>query len=224
MKPSRTHLLLSAVLLLMIALVFFVRHQQRDAPASRHAAAPPTLQKALTPARRQRPRLAPPREADRLLKSEGARTDVSLSAFPIKEYQHLPAPSGKPAGAPVGEAYIHVPSAGRRVAMEPNQLGEFPVMETQLKETVGVRLQLAEIKPGTPVRVAIIDGGSFPTKNGLSQVIPAADWRGVAFEFTTSHNIGFHRILVEAQGHPARILNFSAHDATWPPLSQTPAN
>lgn len=144
------------------------------------------------------------------IKSEGARTDVTLSNFPAKEYQHLPAPSGKPAGAPAGEAYIHVPSAGRRIAMEANQLGEFATIETRLRDTVGIRLSLDAVKPGTPVRVVILDGGTFPSAEGVSQVLEATDWRGVAFEYTTSANIGTHRILVQAAGQKSRILDFNA--------------
>ena len=154
-----------------------------------------------------------PREADRLLAAEGASTDVSLATFPIKEYQHQAVPGGKAAGAPAGEAYIHVPSAGRRVAMEANQLGEFPTVETELRDTVGVRLALDNVKPGTPVRVIIMDGGSFPAAEGVSQVLNAADWRGVAFEFTTSPNIGTHRVLVQALGQPSCILDFNAIEA-----------
>ena len=224
MKNTRTQLVLATALLLGVAVLvlFKQRHGESQAPKDSHTS--PSSRAGTATAARQRPDRPDPTEADKQLAAQGALTDVSLSTFPLKEYRRVASSAVKASGAPVGEAYIHVPSAGSRIAMEPNQIGEFPVMETRIKETVGVRLQLAEIKPGTPVRVAIIDGGSFPSKNGLSQVIPAADWRGVAFEFTTSHNIGFHRILVEAQGHPARVLNFSAHDATWPPLSQSPAN
>ncbi len=152
-----------------------------------------------------------------MLAAEGAITDVTLTTFPIKEYQILRSPAGKAAGAPVGEAYIHVPSEGRRIAMEPNQIGEFPAIETELNDTVGVRLNLDSVKPGTPVRVVILDGGSFPAVEGLTQVLEVTKWRGTSFEFTTSGNIGYHRVLVEAQGQPSRILNFSAHDPkTWP--------
>jgi hypothetical protein len=163
-------------------------------------------------------------EADRRMIEEKALTDMTVSVFPAREYTHQPQPAGKSAGAPAGQAYIHVPSIGRRVSMEPNQIGEFPTIETKLKDTVGVRLLLDDVKPGTPVRVAIMDGGTFPLKEGLAQIIRASDKRGISFEFTTSINIGHHRILVEAQGHPARLLNFSAHDATWPALSQSPTN
>lgn len=151
-----------------------------------------------------------PRQADRLLAAEDARTDVSLSRFPQNEYQQLRSPGGKAQGAPAGDAYIHVPSAGRRIAMEANQLGEFPTVETKLKDTVGIRLALDGVKPGTPVRVVIMDGGSFPAAEGVSQVLKAADWSGVAFEYTTSANIGTHRVLVQALGQPSRILDFKA--------------
>lgn len=142
---------------------------------------------------------------------------MSLSTFPIKEYQRVASSSAKPSGAPVGDAYIHVPSAGRRIVMEPNQIGEFPAIETRLNDTVGIRLAVDSVKPGTPVRVVILDGGSFPDSRSATRIINAAEWRGVAFEFTTSGNIGYHRLLVQAQGQPSRIVTLSAHDAdTWP--------
>lgn len=212
MKSSRNpYLVLAALALLVVAIVLLVRPKSDDAnlphgtTAGVHApAAGPS------PAASDQSKRSIPREADRLLKAEGAKTDVTLSNFPLKEYQHLPSPAGKAQGAPVGEAYIHVPSQSRRVAMEPNQLGEFPTVETNLKETVGVRLLLDAVRPGTPVRVVILDGGTFPTADGASQVIEATDWRGVAFEYTTSANIGTHRILVQAAGQPSRILDFNA--------------
>jgi hypothetical protein len=153
------------------------------------------------------------RNADRLLAGKDARTDVSLATFPAKDYLRLPSPGGKAAGAPAGEAFIHVPSAGRRVALEANQIGEFPSVETRPGDTVGVRLSLDAVKPGTPVRVVILDGGSFPAAEGVSQLLEAAGWRGVAFEYTTSANIGTHRVLVQAAGQPSRILDFNAVEA-----------
>lgn len=154
------------------------------------------------------------READRLLKAEGAATDASLKEFPRKAYQHQLSPAGKAAGAPDGEAYIHIPSSGRRVAMAANQLGEYPSIETLTSETVGVRLMLDGVKPGTPVRVVILDGGTFPAGKGISQLMEVSDWHGVAFEYTTSANVGTHRVLVEAVGQPKRILDFNAFETT----------
>lgn len=212
MKPnSRKYLLGAAVLLLALALIPVLKRKDRDdtRPSSPAAASEGASLENPPPSR---PRPGRDREADRLLAAEGALTDVSLSTFPIKEYQHLRPPAGKAAGAPVGDAYIHVPSEGRRIAMEANQLGEFPTVETALRDTVGIRLSLDSVKPGTPVRVVIMDGGSFPAVEGVSQVIEATEWRGVAFEYTTSSNIGTHRVLVQAQGQPSRILDFNALD------------
>ena len=164
-------------------------------------------------------------EADRRMMEEKALTDMTVSVFPAKEYTHHTQPAGKSSGAPVGEAYIHVPSIGRRVSTEPNQIGEFPVIETKLNDPVGVRIALDSVKTGTPVRVVILDGGSFPNVSSATQVMKAASWGGIAFEFITSGNIGFHRILVQAQGQPSRILNFSAHDPnTWPAPTATTAS
>ena len=206
---KKTHIALLAVLLLIVAAILLRPTGKDGTPQAAPGAARDTLpgNGGDRPSRKSREN---PREADRLLAAEGATTDATLSTFPEKEYQHIRPPAGKAAGAPVGDAYIHVPSAGRRIAMEANQLGEFPTVETLLSDTVGVRLQLVDVKPGTPVRVVIMDGGSFPSAEGLSQVIEAADWRGVAFEYTTSANFGTHRVLVQAAGQPSRILDFNA--------------
>lgn len=216
----KTRLLAVLFLLLAAAVILWKNTRPETAPT---ATAPVKSSPEHTTS--SRPQRETPREADRQLAAEGVLTDVSLSTFPTKAYQHLRPPAGKAAGAPAGDAYIHVPSAGRRIAMEANQIGEFPAVEAKLNETVGVRLYLDSVKPGTPVRVVIMDGGSFPSGREFTQVIKAADWRGVAFEFTTSPNIGYHRLLVQAQGQTSRILNFSVHDAaTWPAPSTASAN
>jgi len=152
----------------------------------------------------------PTRRADRLLKAEGGQTDVSLPDFPLREYQHLKSPSGLAAAAPLGAAYIHVPSEKRRVAYEANQLGEYPTVETGLNDTVGVRLDLGEATPGTDVRVVILDGGTFPSSSEGTLLLPVQPWRGIAFEFATSGNIGTHRVLVQALGQAPRVLDFDA--------------
>jgi hypothetical protein len=220
MKPNRrTHLIIAAFVLMLAALVLLTRHKNSDAsPISDNTIKPPLADAASPAAPPQRPARAVPREADRLLAAEGAKTDVTLASFPIKEYQHLPAPNGKAQTSATGEAYIHVPSAGRRIAMQANQIGEFPAVETKLNDIVGIRLAMDAVKSGTPVRVVIMDGGSFPAAQGATQVLTSAKWGGVAFEYTVSGNIGFHRVLVQAQGQPSRILNFNAADGeTWPP-------
>jgi hypothetical protein len=218
---SRRPLIIAGILLLAAAsFLIFSRHgaereqssaaAPQDAPANE---APPGDVATKSNEARQSPR-----QADRFLEAEGAKTDVSLSTFPRTEYQQLRSPNGKAHGAPAGEAYIHVPSAARRIAMEPNQIGEFPAVETKLNDTVGIRLSMDGVKSDTPVRLVIMDGGSFPSSQGATKLLKSAKWGGVAFEFTTSGNIGFHRVLVQAQGQPSRILNFNAADGeTWPP-------
>ena len=222
MRRNRNLLILSAVLLLLISLFLVVRHGSEDESAFRRESSSTESksnpQQRHSASKRLREEETPDsREADRQLQVEGVKTDTALSQFPRKAYRHLPAPAGKPAGDFVGEAYIHIPSSGRRVATQPNQIGEYPIMEAMTHETVGVRLDLDGVKAGTPVRVVIMDGGAFPAAQGVTQVLNA-EKGGVAFEFTTSPNIGYHRILVQAQGHPSRILNFDATDGeTWPP-------
>lgn len=226
-SSRRPPLIIGLVAVLSITLFFVFQRTNRDAtaPATPQSKDPTVTTSQQTPSASNLAPRKSNREADRLLKTEGAQTDVTLSSFPQKEYQHLRSPGGKAEGAAVGEAYIHVPSAGRRIAMEPNQIGEFPAIETKLNDIVGVRLSLDAVKPGTPVRVVIMDGGNFPAAQGVAQVLKATKWGGVAFEFATSGNIGFHRVLVQAQGQPSRILNFSAHDGdTWPAPSTVSNN
>jgi hypothetical protein len=222
-KTTIAILILVVIPLIIIAVIFQTRGKQAGDSVS---SAPPRDPAAASDAPGVRKNRGGTREADRMLKAEGVLTDVSLSEFPAKEYQHLSPPAGKAAGAPAGEAYIHVPSAGRRVAMEPNQLGEFPSIPTNVNDTVGVRLTLDAAKPGTPVRVVILDGGSFPTATGASRVLTAEEWHGVAFEYTTSGNVGTHRVLVQAVGQPSRIFDFSAYDAKtgWPAPSLSASN
>lgn len=155
-------------------------------------------------------------EADQLLAIEGARTDVTVSVFPIKEYRYVPPPSGKAHALAEGRAYIHVPSAGLRVSLDANQLGEFPPVDTRTNDTVGVRLALDSVTVDTPVRLVILDGGNFPAAEGLSRLIKAEKGGVVAFEYTTSANTGTHRILVQAAGHPSRILDFTAFATATP--------
>jgi hypothetical protein len=212
MNSSRNRLWLIAVALLLTAVVVLIQQNGKVAPtdASTAIASPPASSSSSRNDRTSRPVIT---DADRLLQAEGALTDIGLSSFPIKEYKHVTPPAGKAYGAPSGEAFIHIPSAGRRVAMESNQLGEYPSVETLTKETVGVRLELAAVKPGTPVRIVIMDGGTFPKAEGSAQVVKATEWGGVAFEYTVSPNIGTHRILVQAVGQPSRILDFTALEA-----------
>jgi hypothetical protein len=152
--------------------------------------------------------------ADESLRKEGARTDATLSTFPTRAYRRPPPASEPPAGAPPGEASIHVPGSGLRVSLQPNQIGEFPEVPTRLSETIGVRLSLPDVTPGTPVRVVLMDGGTFPSEEGVSRVLEAANWGGVAFEITTSANFGNHRVLVQAPGQRSRILDFNAQPKT----------
>ncbi len=234
MNPSRKTLNIAAVAILLAALYFAIPRRGGDtaptdkqtggsaaqaniaagdaSPAKSSSTVPWTTAPAADP--------ADVAAANDLLRKEGANTDATLSTFPSLAYRRPSQPAGPPAGAPPGEASIHVPGSGLRVSLQPNQIGEFPEVPARLSETIGVRLSLPDARPGTPVRVVIMDGGSFPSSEGAARVLEAAVWGGGAFEFTTSGNIGYHRVLVQAKGQPSRILNINAHDGeTWPPAA-----
>lgn len=222
MKSLQKFLIPTAIAMLLLAVLLVVRglwdsHPPAvaDHPSAVDSADLTRPSSALAP---ERPATT---EEGRLIQAEGATTDITLSTFPVREYRRTEPPAGRPAGAPGGLAYIHVPSSHTRIALEPNQLGEFPPVEAQTHETVGARVLLPDASPGSPVRVAILDGGTFPSLTGPSRLLEVAEWRGIAFEFTTSGNAGSHRLLVQAAGHPARVLDIHVHDASdgWPPAA-----
>ncbi|MGL4400955.1 MAG: hypothetical protein ACRCXD_13880 [Luteolibacter sp.] len=107
-------------------------------------------------------------------------------------------------------AYVQIPSSNRRTALLPNVLGEYEAQPTLTGETVGVRLRIEDVAPGTPVAVVILDGGSFPGSSGPSQVIKLGRDSQISFRFTTSENIGYHRIRVLPSGGTARVFDFTA--------------
>lgn len=218
MTPIKKHPLRAMMALVLVALLItFILRNKSDTNTSRDVA---TDTKPEISSPDQRPSTSSQREgvieADRRLQAERVATDVAASVFPIKEYRYAPAPSGKAHALAAGLAYIHVPSSGQRVSMEPNQLGEYPPMDTRTQETVGVRIALDDVPAETPVRLVILDGGSFPAAEGFSRLMKAQKGGVVAFEYTTSANTGTHRILVQAAGYPSRILDFTAHTLATP--------
>lgn len=116
-----------------------------------------------------------------------------------------------PAGAAI--AYVQIPSTNRRAALVPNSLGEYEAQPTLTGETVGVRLRIEDVAPGTPVSIVILDGGSFPNGSGPSQVVKLGSDSQISFRFTTSANSGYHRIRVLPSGGTARVFDFTASES-----------
>jgi len=116
--PSLTPrvLIVLAFVALILSLLFWQQIKKKDNPAS-SASSPKQSNTASENRRTTSSHRASASAADHLLRAEGVRTDVTVSTFPIKEYRRLPQPSGKAAGVPSAEAYIHIPSVGHRVAI-----------------------------------------------------------------------------------------------------------
>lgn len=130
--------------------------------------------------------------------------------FKPANYQLRTMGDGTDAPTGVGIAYVQIPSTNRRVALQPNSLGEYEAQPTLTEETVGVRLRIEDVLPGTPVAVVILDGGSFPDGSGPSKIIKVGSDSQIAFRFTTSANIGYHRLRILPSGGTARMLDFTA--------------
>lgn len=110
-------------------------------------------------------------------------------------------------------AYVQIPSTNRRTALLPNSHGEYEAQPTLTGGTVGVHLRIEDVAPGTPVSVVILDGGSFPDGAGPSKIIKLGRDSQISFRFTTSANIGYHRIRVQPSGGTARLLDFTASES-----------
>jgi hypothetical protein len=120
--------------------------------------------------------------------------------------------SEQPATVDSSRAFVRVPSTSSRLRLMPNEYGEFPVQATGLGETVAVRMEISDAKPGTPVAVTIMDGGTFPggSDSDASRLIKVEDWGGISFQYTTSSNAGHHRLRVLPSGAHLKILDFYA--------------
>ncbi len=141
---------------------------------------------------------------------DASRTGKLDDDFNPASYQRRTMGDGTSAAAGAAIAYVQIPSTNRRAALPPNSHGEYETQPTLTEETVGVRLRIEDVSPGTPVSVVILDGGSFPDGTGPSKIIKLGSDSEVSFRFTTSANIGRHRIRVLPSGGTARLLDFTA--------------
>lgn len=142
--------------------------------------------------------------------ADASRTGKLDDDFNPAAYQRRSMGDGTSAVTGAASAYVQIPSTNRRAALLPNSLGEYEPQPTLTEETVGVRLRIEDVAPGTPVSIVILDGGSFPDGSGFSKVIKLGSDSQISFRFTTSSNIGFHRVRVLPSGGTARLLDFTA--------------
>jgi hypothetical protein len=139
-----------------------------------------------------------------------SRTGKLDDDFDPASYQRRPVVGDPGVTSDAAIAYVQIPSTNRRTALIPNSLGEYEAQPTLTGETVGVRLRIEEVAPGTPVAVVILDGGSFPDGSGPSKVVKLGRDSLISFRYTTSENIGYHRIRVLPSGGTARVFDFTA--------------
>ena len=125
------------------------------------------------------------------------------AAFRVMEY-----PEGKPLfeGEPA-VAFVSVPSSGDNVAIEPNQVGEFPPVYADPGETVDVRVVFPETKAGTKVRIVAEDGGTLTGTDGLPATLLELDaGSSFAVPFTLGAVEGSYRLTIAtASGEPKRL-------------------
>ncbi len=125
------------------------------------------------------------------------------AAYRVMEY-----PGGKPFfGGEPAVAFVSVPSSGDNVAIEPNQVGEFPPVYADPGETVDVRVVFPETKAGTRVRVVAEDGGTLTGADGLPATLLELDaGSSFAVPFTLGAVEGSYRLTIAtADGEPKRL-------------------
>jgi hypothetical protein len=126
------------------------------------------------------------------------------------EFQRQAFPDGVPAyEGEMVTAYVEVPSSGKKIALTPNQSGEYPKVVTQPGEAVEVRLAFTRSQPGEAVAVSAQDGGVLHVGK-MAGKLEVNTNREVGLGFVVSTNPGIHRITFTTSGGEAKTLNFWA--------------
>ena len=198
-------ILLSSIGILSVAGIVYFSHQHKNEMSS--DADKPTADAHSSRHHSSRP--------SRVSSAHSSRSNNQLAVqldedFKPSLYKKVSASRGSSNDSNRAQAYVRIPSSSTRVVLTPNQIGAFPIQSAALEETVAVRLELSEAKPGTPVSVVILDGGSFPEELGVSRLLTVEKWGGVNFQYTTSSNDGHHRVKVQPSGKSPQILDFYA--------------
>lgn len=128
----------------------------------------------------------------------------------LKDYEQVT----YPVGPVINEeeqvtAYVWLTSTGNKMALMPNQNGEYPRIQTQSHEPVEVRLIFSESSPGESVAVSVQDGGILHTGKATSHM-KLDESRQLALGFLVSANPGIHRISLTTQRGEVKTLNFWA--------------
>lgn len=129
------------------------------------------------------------------------------------EYQTLPVADHRPQReGEMATAFVAVPSTGKKLRLEPNQLGEFPRVRMEPSESVGVHLVFPEAAPGALYTVAAQDGGIIEQSGQPGHLLALDSQRTLFFKFQASSNTGFHRLKIRSQGGENQLLEFWAGD------------
>ncbi len=133
-----------------------------------------------------------------------------IRAEDLDEYQPVRYPEDRIAyeGEPV-TAHVLVPSSNRRLALTPNQNGEYPRVLTEPGEPVEVLLTFSQSPPGSVLAVSAQDGGLLHT-GAAAAALKLDDNRQVALGFQVSGNPGIHRISLTTANGDTRTLQFWA--------------
>jgi len=137
------------------------------------------------------------------LRDSAVGKSAKLGDFRVMEY-----PQGKPAapGEPA-VAFVSVPSSGDNVAVEPNQIGEFPPVYADPGETVQVGVVFPATRPGTKVRIVAEDGGALEGADGQpAQVVELDAARSFSLPFQLGSVAGSYRLTIATtEGEPKRL-------------------
>lgn len=133
-----------------------------------------------------------------------------ILAEDLNDYQPVSYPEDRLAyeGEPV-MAHVLLPSSNRRLALTPNQNGEYPRVLTEPGEAVEVLLTFSQSSPGSFLAVSAQDGG-FVHTGAAAAALKLDENRQVTLGFLVSGNPGIHRISLTTANGDTRTLQFWA--------------
>lgn len=142
--------------------------------------------------------------------AEATSFQSQIKSDELNEFELTTYYGGQPAydGEPV-TAYVKIGSSGKRLALTPNQNGEYPKVVTELGEAVEVRLAFTQSSPGDKIALSAQDGGKLHLGK-MAGLLQIDEQRQLPFGFMVSTNPGIHRVSITTTGGEVKTLNFWA--------------
>ncbi len=91
--------------------------------------------------------------------------------------------------------------------MRPNNRGIMPTVELATNESVLIKLQFPENRPGDRIHVELVDGGYFTDSEKPGRILTLAENRTAEVTISSDDRPGHLKLYVRQSGH-TRVLPF----------------